>query len=320
MSERLDFIRAAVERLRHADGFIFFPGDPGGDPGREADADDCLAMARSVRRIVHESAPEAEFIFNAWAIAAWQGFPSPFTVEFWDLEVEITRAVIGDPAFADPAIGIEFPLHNYYRSLALDLYAKAERTPPLCPTPEDVAVLRRRGLRHLWGWPYFLVDECDDGYRGETWGQAQSETRYLREVVAAGRRLGLDGMVANASTDGLHPEVLNLYAFARFCLEPELTPLAVIREFAGKLADRGSVEDLVHVLCFIENHCTWQDGLPVSRRLPDLPSAEVTDAEQALAALARVQPLAAARLPMPEAPSDYLKRLQSRLENLAAEP
>ena len=50
----------------------------------------------------------------------------------------------------------------------LRTYAEAGREAEHWPTPELVTQLRARGVRHIWGWPYFLIDEIDDGYSGGT--------------------------------------------------------------------------------------------------------------------------------------------------------
>jgi hypothetical protein len=109
-------------------------------------------------------------------------------------------------------ININFPLHNYYRSLALQCYDEAGKQPELFPTAAEVAGFKARGIERLWGWPYFLVDECDDGYRPGAAGIAQSETRYLKQLLGTGRRLGLNGMIANAFEANIPAESLNLYA------------------------------------------------------------------------------------------------------------
>ena len=106
-------------------------------------------------------------------------------------------------------------MHNYYRSLALKLYVDAGKKPELCPTTEEISLLRMRGVTRLWGWPDFLVDQCDDGYDSTHSGLAQAETRYIKQTVDAARSLGLNGMTANAMVPNIFAETLNLDAFAR---------------------------------------------------------------------------------------------------------
>lgn len=312
MKERLDYLTKTVQRLKMADGFTFFAGDPGGDPERTTRVDDFLAFAEKVRAIVRREAPDAEFLVNTWAIAAWDQFPSPFTAEFWDKEVALTRAIVAHPGLIGPDTGIEFPMHNYYRSLAIDCYVKEHREPELYPVARDVTALKARGVKRMWGYPYFLIDECDDGYSGHTWAHAQAETRYLHRVVNAARDMGLNGIVGNVSQKGSPAEVLNVYAFARFAQDPDATPESVLRDFSAMLVPQAGVEALVEVLAFIENHSSWEGGMPETHRLPPLVTP-LADIAAARAHLATVTPRPTATMPMPEAPAEYLKRLDDRL-------
>jgi hypothetical protein len=47
--------------------------------------------------------------------------------------------------------------------------------------------LRARGVKSLLGWPYFLVDETDEGYvrpnNVASGGQSSAETRYIRALL-----------------------------------------------------------------------------------------------------------------------------------------
>lgn len=316
MKERLEYLTKTVQRLKMADGFTFFAGDPGGDIERRTTVDDFLTFANNVRAIVRREAPDAAFLVNSWAIAAWDQFPSPFTAEFWDKEVRLTKAIVNHPGLIGPDTGIEFPMHNYYRSLAIDCYVKENRAPELYPVADDVASLKAKGVKRMWGYPYFLVDECDDGYSGHTWAHAQAETRYLHRVVNAARDMGLNGIVGNVSQKGSPAEVLNVYAFARFAQDPDATPESVLREFAGTLVEEQSVDALTEVLAFIENHSSWEGGIPTAHRLPPLPTP-LKEVAAARAQLSTVSPRPTATLPMPEAPAEYLKRLDERLVYLS---
>jgi hypothetical protein len=319
MRVRLDAIAEEVKLLREADGFAFFAGDPGGDPARKADVRDCVAMARQVREIVAREAPKAQFIFNAWAIAAWDQWTSPHTVDFWEKETSLTRQVIAEPDWIGAGVGIEFPMHNAYRSLALKCYADAGKQAVVYPTRTEVDEIRGRGTTILWGWPYFLMDECDDGFTGGSWGAAQAEARYLHKVAADGRALGLNGMVGNLSWKSADCEVLNVYAFARFVRDPGATPAGVLREFAGVLAEEGSAGDLARVLAFIENHRTWHESLPVRDRLPDLDCGGLDTPEKAQESLRGVRFLERGAIPLPVKPAEYAAKLAQRLKVLAGD-
>jgi len=148
----------------------------------------------------------------------------------------LTRALLDEPGLVGAGVGIEFPLHSYYRSLALKCYRDRGQPPELFPTAADVARLAQAGVPRRWGWPYFLTDECDDGYQPGTAGTAQAETRYIHQLVQTSRQLGLNGLIANAFPENIPAEMLNLYAFARFCREPSAAPADVIRDFAALIA------------------------------------------------------------------------------------
>jgi hypothetical protein len=317
---RLAFIRQAVQGLRHADGFEFFAGDPGGDPAGRSTVRDCIAFAGRVCDIVRQDAPQAQFAVNLWAIAEWAGFPSPFGLTFWQKQVELSRAVVADPGLLGPDCGVIFSLDNYYRSLTLTCYADAGLKPELFPREADIEGLRQRGVKPLFGWPYFLVDEIDDGFitpnNVATKGQSQAETRYLRAIVDHGRRLGLDGLVANAFFVAAEP--LNIYAFGRLCQAPGLSAEAVLEEYAGLVADDATCGSLAIVLRLIENHSNWDNSLPPAYRLPRLDCGPVTTPALALERLAEVVPRAAPPIPLPEPPDAYLGRLRARLEEIAA--
>lgn len=317
-AERLGHLRQAVRALRGADRFAFFAGDPGGDPEGRATLDDCLDFAADVRAIVREEAPQATFVINLWAIAEWAGFPSPFSLEFWRQQVRLSRAVAESDRLADT--GLVFSLDGYYRSLTLAAYEQAGETPERFPTALEIQRLRQRGIGPLLGWPYFLIDEIDDGFMRPnnvaTGGQAGAEVRYLKAIIDHGRALGLDGMIGNASF--IAAEALNLYAFGRLCRDPSLTPEAVLEDFAALVADDDSAADLALVLRFVENHSNWQASLPERYRLPALAVAEVTTPEAALARLARVVPRASRPVELPQPPAMYLDWLHKRLARLAA--
>jgi hypothetical protein len=319
LHERLSCIRQAVRQLPEADGFEFFAGDPGGDPEGRSTVKDCIAFARQVHAIVREEAPKAGFAINLWAIAEWAGFPSAFSLEFWQKQVALSKAVVSEPGLLGPECGVVFSLDNYYRSLALSCYEDAGLQPELCPLASDVRALHDHRVRPVLGWPYFLVDECDDGFitpnNVAMKGQSQCETRYIRAVIDRGREVGLDGLVANAAF--VLAEPLNIYAFGRMCRSASLTPDALLDEYASLLADRQSARSLAQVLRFIENHSNWDNSLPKRYRLKHLNCGDITSAAIARERLAKVVPRDKAPIPLPEPPALYLKRLQRRLEAIA---
>ena len=151
LRERLSCIRQAVRQLPEADGFEFFAGDPGGDPEGRSTVKDCIAFARQVHAIVREEAPKAGFAINLWAIAEWAGFPSPFSLDFWQKQVALSKAVVNEHGLLGPECGVVFSLDNYYRSLALSCYDDAGLQPDLYPLSSDVrSAPRPRRPAHPW--------------------------------------------------------------------------------------------------------------------------------------------------------------------------
>jgi hypothetical protein len=320
LTERFAHLRHAVSQLRGADVFVLLPGDPGGDPGGNSTLEDCVSFCRQVQEIVKQQAPAATFILNLWAIAQWEGFPSPSSLRFWEQEVKLSRAAVAAPRLLGPGSGVSFPLHNYYRSLALSRYSRAGLKPELYPAAQDIQALRKRAVSPLLGWPYFLVDEADDGFvkpnNHESGGQSSCETRYIRALVDCGRRLGLDGLVANAIFR--EAESLNIYAFGQMCRSAELTPERLIDQYAGFVADEKTRGVLARVLRYIENHSNWQISLPASYRLKDFDLPHALSAPVALDLLAQVKPRVQPVIPLLEPPATYLGRLKKRLEAIAA--
>jgi hypothetical protein len=136
------------------------------------------------------------------------------------------------------------------------------------------------------------VDEVDDGFitpnNVASGGQSQAETRYIRAIIDHGRQIGLDGLVANAGYIGAEP--LNIYAFGRMCQAAELTPAALLDEYAGLIADDGTRGFLAQILRFIENHSNWQNSLPPEYRLPDFDCGDLESAEESMDRLGKVVP------------------------------
>lgn len=320
LEERLGFIEQAVKALHGADGFEFFAGDPGGDPLGRSTVKDCIAFSQRVKEIVGRHAPRAGFALNLWAIAEWSGFPSPFSLAFWQKQVELSRAVAAEPGLLGPDCGVVFSMDNYYRSLTLTALADFGVEPEPYPKAVDVEALRRRKVKPVLGWPYFLVDECDDGFitpnNVVTGGQSQAETRYIRAIVDHGREVGLDGLVANASF--VAAEALNIYAFGRMCREPAPAPGDLLDDWADMIADKATAPALGNVLRFVENQCNWQNSLPARYRIPDFQGFGLSNAAEAMALLDTVRARAAAPIPLPEPPPQVLARYRQRLQRIAA--
>lgn len=322
MQKRLDDIEIGVKRLKGADVFTFFGGDPGGSPVRLG-PDGVRAwmdMSRKVHEMVKREAPKAVYNANIWATAAWDDISiNPFKVDFWEKEVEYGKMILAEKDFIGPDCGVEFPLHNYYRSLAFKAYADAGKRPEPYPIAADIKNLKSRGVKRMWGWAHFLIDEVDDGYTGYSGVKAhptQAETRYLHRIVSDARRIGLNGMISNSDGKGSVIEAMNVYAFAQFCRNPSLTPGQAIDEYAGFIADKGSKHALGQVIRFIENHSTWEASIPEQYRMKGL-KCEYATADDALKALSAITPNPNPDFPIPEPAPKYLDRLKSRLTDIA---
>jgi hypothetical protein len=273
-----------------------------------------------VRQIVREHAPKASFAVNLWAIAEWAGFPSPFSLEFWQKQVELSRAVAEDETLLGPDCGIVFSLDNYYRSLTLTCYADAGLTPELYPQAEDIQKLKARRAKPIYGWPYFLVDEVDDGFimpnNVASGGQSQAETRYIRAIIDHGSALKLDGLITNSAYVTAEP--LNIYAFGQMCRSSALTPEVLLDRFASFIADEKTKGALAQILRLIENHSNWQNSLPPAYRRKNFDCGDLATAADALERLKRVTPREKPPITLPEPPVKYLARLQKRLETISA--
>lgn len=114
----------------------------------------------------------------------------------------------------------------------------------------------------------------------------QSETRYLHDVIALSRVVGLNGLIVNAALDtsGVQTEVLNVYAAGRFSRDLDLTPGQVIHEFASLIATSQSAGTLTDVLKFVENLRSWEASIPEQFQLAPFASG-FSNAKAAMEAL-----------------------------------
>ena len=281
-----------------------------------------IKMAKAVHEIVKHEAPKAEYNINIWATAAFNYVNlSPWSAEFWIREVEDGKLILSQPDLLGPDCGIEFPVHNYYRTLARACYVKENIPLELYPTTEVVNELKERGVKRIWVWPHFLVDEiddCDTGYSEGDYGhRAQGETRYIHQIVRDMQRIGISTIISDINPPSASAEVLNMYALARCCIEPTATPESVIDEFSAIIADENTSAILAQVLRFIENHSTWEQTIPEKYRLASF-KCDFKNAEMASIGLKKVTPRLHPSMPLPEPPEIYIKRLQERVDELVS--
>ena len=226
----------------------------------------------------------------------------------------MTRQLLEIDNFIGADIGIEVPCHNYYRPLALRLYEEAGVTPPLYPAAEDLTALEQRGCTRRWAWPYFIMDECDDG-DGAGVG-VQINVRYWYQLLQQLRDAGINGVFGNWFSGGHFDHAVNMYAFGRFCADPAVTPEQVIEEYAAKNVAPADVPALTQALCYLENHANWHNKMPARYQLEPMPAPGT--AAQALALLENVQPLEEGD-GTAEAPDAFLTRVRQSLTALAAQ-
>ncbi|MBR7143135.1 MAG: hypothetical protein IKD06_06340 [Clostridia bacterium] len=323
MKERLSYLRKTIEACKSADGFTMFAGDPGGIPDFMGPGQllDFVNMALKVKALVKEVAPEAEFNINPWCVSM---FRTPnhdaMTKEFWLQETVEVKQLLDMEGIFGPETGIELPCHDYYRALTLRLYDEdpvLRADPPLFPLKSDLDGLFDRQTKNVWAWPYFLMDEADDGDIGPgNTPLPQSETRYIHRFVRQARELGFNGIIGNWSYRGYLSKCMNTYAFARFCADDRLTPRQVIEEYAAFVAREDCRSTLVQILLFLENNSNWQRKLPESAHVEDFDTT-VQSGKQALELLEAVSPNEANAFPLPESTSQYLQRLKLRLQIIA---
>lgn len=319
MNKRLDVLRRTVEVCKNADGFNIIAGDPGGYTNLKASSTvaNFVYLCKEFIRIIRAEAPSAKININPWSVTSFETpMKYPGYVNFWEAESRMTAAMIELQNFIGADVGIEFPCHNYYRPLAIRLYEQTygdNYTIPVYPTQADVTALYNKGCDRRWAWPYFLLDECDDG-DGAGAG-VQLETRYIYQLITQLRQAGINGITGNWTAAGHFNRALNVYAFARMCQDETLTPEAVIREYAAKNVTPETVDTFADILRFIENHSNWHNKMPESHQLEDL-STSFADADAALRALDTVVALEQGDATA-ESPADYLVRVRSRLQAIA---
>lgn len=323
MEKRLKYIEKSIMKLSMADGFTLFAGDPGGVTAELGAADHSYytEMGREVLSLIKLHAPGAYFNFNPWAVTM---FPYPEVsceeAKWWLKESEITSEIISQENLIGEEIGIELPCHDYYRAMALERYHR-EGYDPKFPSIADIRTIKDKNTKRIWAWPYFILDEADDGDTngGVVTDLTQSETRYIYKFVGDMSNLnGINGIIGNWSYKGYLSKSMNTYAFGRFVNDPSATPESVMKEYAGNVTTASSSDLLVEIMKYIENNSNWQRKLPPTKRLPDFE----TDIRTASDALKRFDEIKVNEqyIPgrLPETPGDYLARIKSRLIELSA--
>jgi hypothetical protein len=317
MGNRLSKLREMAEACSMADGFTIFAADPGGiiDGMGESSVDDYAYMVRKFIETIRNAAPEAEINVNPWAISAF-GTPylSPFSTEFWLRESKMTKALLDMTDIINEDVNVELACHDYYRSLALKCYDDSLHYYPYFPLNSDIDALRTQGVKKIWGWPYFLLDEVDDGDGAGT--GLQITTRYIYEIVKIYGDFGFNGVMGNYSNNGAYTCAQNTYALCRFAQDPSATPKMVLDEYASFVATEETCTILGDILRYIENYSSWHQKMPENRQLPDFATPFETPSE-ARVAFNNVIPREQGDAKLLGTPVQYLKLVEEKLTEIS---
>ena len=318
MEDRLYYLKMSVEAMKEADGFTIFAGDPGGIPNAlgEGDVYDYIYFCRRVADMIRETAPEADININPWAVTMFETpNRSALTAAFWLRESELNKIIMEEDNLLGESIGLELACHDYYRPLVLRQYFQTQSIPEqMFPTQDDITAVLNKGVKRMWAWPYFLLDEADDGDKGAgNTTLPQIESRYIVDYVQRVRAAGVNGVIGNWSWDGYKTKMLNTYAFARACHDKTVTAEQILTEFAQTIATPDTRAALVEVLKYVENDSNHQKKLPVVFRKPDFECGPV-EVEEALALLETVQVNEDNQFPLAYSAKQYLKDLKERVE------
>jgi hypothetical protein len=318
LADRLYYIGLSVEAMSKADGFTFFAGDPGGIPNGmgPGTVDDYIEMALKVSEVVREKAPDAAFNINPWAVTMFETpNVSAMTAAFWLKETVLSKIIIDNENLLGKDIGIELPGHDHYRPLAIRLLTQTNNMPEKpFPQKEDVDKIFAKNTPRVWAWPYFLLDEADDGDRGvNNTVLPQIETRYIEKYISDMRETGVNGIIGSWSYAGYQSKMLNTYAFGRLASDVTATSEGVIAEFAQFIAKPESRDELTEILKYIENNSNFENKLPDEHQLDEYDTS-IESPQQALEILATVEVNDINKFPLANTPEKYLQQLKERLE------
>ena len=318
MEERLYYLERMIKTMVEADGFTFFAGDPGGITNAmgQGDVEDYIYMAEEVGKLVKEAAPNAKYNINTWAVSMFQTPNySAMISDFWLRETEMNKVILAKENLINESTGLELPCHDYYRPLTLRLYADSGTTPELkYPQKSDIDMLKNRNTQRLWAWPYFLLDEADDGDAGSDYTYLQQlETRYIYRYLNDVRTLGFNGVIGSWSYAAYQTKSLNTYAFGRMANDKTATPEQVIDEFARFIASEDTYKTLGQILRFVENDSNHEKKLPDNEKIAPFETT-IKTTQEAIDQLATVKAATDNTYPLPIEASEYLQNLKGRLE------
>ena len=273
--------------FKGSQAFEIFAGDWGGcDCGRCGLDQYQQYIDYHANRLAQEQ-PGAQVYANLWSISSWQkrqggplsSFDDPRWRRMWDDEIRLSEQFLSRLERIPQGVGFSFPLHHWYRGFCQQWYRQDEL--PFWPSLEYLTELHNQG-RKLVAWTHFIVE--NDPYHGRLWGTLSVRLRYLRQLTKDLLRAPFEAVMGNVYSAR---QALNLYAFVRFCREPDLSVEDALAGFVQEVALPGGREYLFDLLLHLENLDPWEADLPEYRRLPRLPEkASFQSLEHGLAGLA----------------------------------
>jgi hypothetical protein len=297
-----------METYRDADFFEEFAADWGGCDCGECGVPEYLRYVRALAERLAELHPEAKLYADTWCISFWRKEPM---AQGWrgmfEQEIAGSRSVIDALAGLPSNVGLALPCHHLYRPLAFEAYGGKAKT-PVFPTRDDVTRVRRMA-RDVLAWPHFVID--DDAYRPKSWGIVHSEVRYIQALLRSLHAAGVEQVIGNLYLP--HLQLSNTFAYGRLLRDPDLSPHAILEEFARLVARPGDAEKLTDVLAWVENNSFWHRQMPEDARLPALPCGLTrTDA---LRLAGEVRPNSGSH-PLPIPPADWLADLRRSIARM----
>jgi hypothetical protein len=272
--------------FRGADGFEVFAGDWGGcECGRCSLAQYIQYVQYHAHTLAVEQ-PAALIWANLWSISSWQqrqgGTPHSLTDprwrHFWDDEISMSRQFLAALDHIPEGVGFAFPLHHWYRGFCQQWYAKED-----LPVFPDASLLREleNQKRPLLAWTHFIVE--NDPYHGRLWGTLSVRLRYIRQLCGQLAQAPFYAVMGNVYSAR---QSLNLYAFNRFCRQPDVSVETVLGEFVQQVCLPEGQQMLYDLLVYLENRDPWEEDLPPYRRLPWLVEAHPLSEREIKSALA----------------------------------
>lgn len=225
--------RFFLETYRRADFFEEFAADWGGCHCGRCGVPEYLRYVRALAGDLAALNPKATLYADTWCIAYWGPDLAPRGWQpVFEREIAGSREVIEALPGLPRNVGLALPCHHLYRPLTFESYGGKKKTPAF-PTAGDVRRARRGG-RPVLAWPHFVMD--DDAARAPAWGIVHSEARYIRALLLALRRAGIDQVIGNLYLPML--QLPNTFAFGRLTERPDRDPMEVLAEFARLVARR----------------------------------------------------------------------------------